>query len=110
MDNATHHFEQSHFGTLHEVGLYDEVSIELLEYATAGFRWEITYESPEAVEVIDSEYVPPESDAAGAAGLRRFRLRLVREGHVRLALQMICPFRKDDPPAASGTIELQVRP
>lgn len=108
MWRGEHPFAQSDFGISRPVRLSDEVSIELVEYATAGFRWEITWEPPEAVELVDSEYIPPESDAAGAAGLRRFRLRPVREGYALLTLEMVCPFLKGHPPAASGTIELRV--
>jgi predicted secreted protein len=109
VESAEHALVQSDFGGSREIRLGDQVSIELLEYATAGYRWQVSCEPPDAAGHIDSEYMPPESDAGGAAGLRRFRLRPPRAGRVHLAFRMVSPFRKSEPPAASGTIELHVR-
>lgn len=87
----------------------DEVTIELLEPATSGYRWEMSCEPAEAAGPVHSEFLPPQSEAGGAAGLRRFRLLPMRQSRIRLSFRMVSAFLKNLPPAAWGTIELEVR-
>lgn len=104
-----HVFEQRDFGGTKTVDAGDEVIIELLEPATSGYRWEMVGEPAEAVGPVHSEYVPPQTEAGGAAGLRRFRLLPMRKSQIRLSFRMVSAFLKNLPPAAWGTIELEVR-
>lgn len=108
MPDTEHELKQTDFGATRDAAVGDQFDIQLVEYATAGFRWEMTSDPPDAVQAVASAYGPPSSNAGGAAGMRRFHLRVARPGDVLLSFRMICPFRMADPPAASGAIRLHV--
>jgi inhibitor of cysteine peptidase len=105
---ARHHFTLNEPKGAWDVDVGDEIVIEIPENATTGFRWDIRAEPKECIQVEHSDFLPPEGDAGGAAGTRQVRLRPVSSGTASLTFQLVSPFRKNDPPARTGTIVLNV--
>jgi predicted secreted protein len=86
------------------VGAAHELTLE--ENATTGYRWSAAVAGA-AVELLDSDFVPPAGDAAGAAGIRRVQVRAKAAGTAELHLRLGCSWSSD--PAAERTVRLHVR-
>ena len=86
-----------------------DVTVRLGENPTTGYRWALTAEPAEAVEVSGSEYAPGGS-APGAAGEREFHLGLKGAGTVRLHLKLWREWQGDGSVVERREFLLQVGP
>jgi predicted secreted protein len=105
---ARRHFSLNEPAGVWDVHVDDEIVIEIPELATSGYIWSFRAEPDDCIRVEQSGYLPPQSDAGGAAGTRQIRLRTLRGGTATLTFQLVSPFRKKDPPERTGTIVLHV--
>lgn len=78
---------ESDQGGSHAVGAGQDVTIQLNENPTTGYRWSLDVEPAGAVDVADSGYTP-EGAAPGAAGKREFHLRTKAPGTIHLHLKL----------------------
>ncbi|KQX64377.1 hypothetical protein ASD06_09325 [Angustibacter sp. Root456] len=77
--------------------------ISLEETPTTGYQWEVA-DAPQGVEVDDTRFEPPKSQAPGAAGRRVITVRATAVGEHHLHVQR----RRAWEPAAAETLEVVV--
>lgn len=73
------------------------VQVELAENPTTGYRWTVTTEPEDLVDVERSDYDPPATDAPGAGGRRILILRLRHGGRAVVRLTLARPWEPLNP-------------
>jgi predicted secreted protein len=74
-------------GQIVQVNLGGTLRVKLAENPTTGYHWHIDNLDTDLLEVISSEYVPPQSAAPGAGGLRVIVIKAKNIGSARLELK-----------------------
>jgi inhibitor of cysteine peptidase len=85
----------------------EEFTVELESNPSTGYEWQVTEIADEqVVRLVDSEYVPPESDLLGASGKQVFTFEAVDEGSTRITLEYARAF--EDSPIARHVVDVTV--
>ena len=104
---AEYVFDEKDNGTHVQVERGAEITVELKENPTTGYRW-VTGSIDEAFLVpAGDEFVPPDRKTRGAGGLRRFFFRAKIEGSTTLTLINKRAWQSDD--QAIDTFKLRIR-
>jgi tripartite-type tricarboxylate transporter receptor subunit TctC len=93
-----------------ETQVGQEVTITLDSNATTGYRWQLAEPLDESIlELVGSEYEPPEGGGIGAGGQELWTFRGVGQGESEIALKYVQPWEEDAAPAKERTFTVVVR-
>lgn len=85
----------------------DEFTVELESNPTTGYEWQVVQIEDEAiVRLVDSEYVPPDSDLLGASGKEVFTFEALEEGNTKVTLEYARQF--EESPIARHAVDVTV--
>jgi inhibitor of cysteine peptidase len=90
-----------------EAAVGDSLVLTLPENATTGYQWVVS-RTPDVLEVVADEAVPPETAAPGAGGMRRWRWTARRPGSDRLVLELRRPWQREEAPEDAVVVEVSV--
>jgi inhibitor of cysteine peptidase len=82
-------------GTEFTIAVGERFEIVLESNITTGYTW-VEPEPVDLVELVDDEYLPPDTDLVGAGGVQRLTFEAVAAGSGELYLWYVRSF--DDPP------------
>jgi inhibitor of cysteine peptidase len=96
----------SDVGTEITLGVGEEFEVRLDSNATTGYAWQVV-EQPDAIALVSSEYVAPDTSLVGAGGVEVFVFEGVANGSGELRMDYVRSF--DDPPEPAETADFQVQ-
>ena len=100
-------FSEKDNGASVEVQRGANLTIELKENPTTGYRWTITSIDDASLEPKDDEFLPPDQPTPGAGGLRKFLFCAKRAGSTAVSLISKRAWQRDE--QAVGTYNLAIR-
>jgi len=92
-----------------EVGVGQQVTLELASNPTTGYSWELTSAPDTAVvRIVSDTYVPPDAQIPGAGGVQRIVVEGVAAGEATLDLGYRRPWEADVPPSETASFDITV--
>lgn len=92
-----------------EVGVGQQVTLELASNPTTGYSWELTSAPDTAVvRIVSDTYVPPAAQIPGAGGVQRIVLEGVAAGEATLDFGYRRPWETDVPPSETASFDVTV--
>jgi inhibitor of cysteine peptidase len=85
----------------------DSLVLTLPENGTTGYQWVVSG-TPDFLEVVADDVVPPGSAAPGAGGMHRWRWTARRPGSGRLVLELRRPWQRESAPEDTVVVEVSV--
>jgi inhibitor of cysteine peptidase len=104
---AEYVFDDKDRGAHVQVECGAEITIELKENPTTGYRWAISSIDEVLLEPEGDEFLPPDQATPGAGGQHRFFFRAKGAGSTALTLISKRAWQRDD--QAIGTFKLRIR-
>jgi inhibitor of cysteine peptidase len=93
-----------------EVDAGEEFAISLDSNPTTGYQWQLVKPLDESVlQLIGSEYKPPETKLVGAGGKEVWTFKAMDSGTAEISLVYVRSWEKDVPPAEERTYNVTVR-
>ncbi len=89
------------------VAVGERFEIVLESNATTGYAW-VEPEPGDLVELVDDEYLPPDTDLVGAGGVQRLAFEAVAAGSGELYLWYVRSFDDPPEPAAEARFPVEV--
>ncbi len=84
--------------------------VKLSSNASTGYSWSVQSKSP-LLKLLDSNYKEKKqlAQVAGAPGVQTFQWQATGAGNATLKLEYRRPWEKDEPPAKTFSVSLQIR-
>lgn len=79
-----------------QMTLDSQLSIQLEENPTTGYRWQIDDSCADLFTIISSKFTPAQTSAIGAGGIRKILLQPVKEGKYKLHLRRFQPWQHEE--------------
>ena len=88
-----------------------EFSVSLDSNRTTGYQWRLARPlNQRMVQLVRSEYVPPERGLTGAGGREEWVFLAKGSGRTEILLEYVRPWEKEQPPAAWARVKVSIRP
>ncbi len=92
-----------------QVGVGQQVTLELQSNPTTGYSWELTSAPDTAVvRIVSDTYVPPAQQIPGAGGSQRIVVEGVAAGEMTLEFGYRRPWETDVPPTETADFQVTV--
>ena len=93
-----------------ETAVGKSFTITLDSNPTTGYQWQIARQMDTGlVELIDSQYIAPETNLVGAPGKEEWHFRAIREGKAIISFDYVRPWEKDELPSQTESFIVIIR-
>ena len=83
-----------------ETTLGKSFTITLASNPTTGYQWQLARQMDTGmVELIESRYIAPKTDLAGAPGREEWYFKAIKEGKAIISFEYVRPWEKDESPS-----------
>lgn len=84
--------------------------VKLESNPTTGYQWQLASDYDEKVlQLLDSEYIPPQEAVPGAGGEETWRFEALGAGETKISLNYARSWEKDTPPARTAVFNVTVK-